>query len=223
MVQGVPKSIRLRCNRENKVNMGRRKKVKNVLSQQEPEVKMSDTQVLEEVKNEVAIKPGDELENLEAEVDRVRKELEETKTQLLEKKQELKTMNVREVTEDEMVIVKKDVRVSQKNSALTVKIQKQKEYDNVMVTGRFMNRRCPGKTEKLTYGKYDTDIPKWWTFVDGQTYTIPRGFADQINEHYYTPKFVKNENVILDPSNPESGIHSVDTSNKKYAFVPIGF
>lgn len=63
-------------------------------------------------------------------------------------------------------------------------LEQQKAYDNVMVTGKFINQRAPGQSVKLTYHKYNTDPVKWYEFKHNQVYTIPRGFADQINEHY---------------------------------------
>jgi hypothetical protein len=91
-----------------------------------------------------------------------------------------------------------------------------------MITGKFMNRRAPGQTVKLTYLRYETDPVKWYSFEDGKIYTIPRGFADQLNEHYYTPHFIQKQ-TEMDPNRPASAIHDVDTSNKKYAFVPVNF
>jgi hypothetical protein len=91
-----------------------------------------------------------------------------------------------------------------------------------MVTGKFINRRAPGQTVKLPYIKYGHETPKWWVFEDGKVYDIPRGFADQINDHYYTPKFIQST-AIMDPNRPASSIQEVDTSNKKYSFVPMNF
>lgn len=90
------------------------------------------------------------------------------------------------------------------------------------MTGKFINRRAPGQSAKLTYLKYADDPVKWYTMEDGKVYTIPRGFADQINEYYYTPHFIQKQG-IMDPNAPSSAIHDVDTSNKKYAFTPINF
>ena len=132
-----------------------------------------------EVKNELIPSQSEVLENLESEVDRARMELEETKREIEEKKKELSVISMREVSKEEMIIVKKDVAVQSKNGALTEKIRKQKDYDDVKVTGKFMNRRNPGQKVKLTYLKYETDPVKWYEFEDGKVYTIPRGFADQ--------------------------------------------
>ena len=117
----------------------------------------------------------------------------------------------------------KDPAVGVKGSALSEKIADQKKFDSELVTGKFFNLRAKGQSAKLTYMKYADDPVKWYTFEHGQVYTIPRGFADQINEHYYIPHFTKNENAIIDPSNPGSGIHSIDTSDKMYSFVGLNY
>ncbi len=159
------------------------------------------------------------LEELESEMDRVRIELQNTKNELEARKEELKNIP----------IVKDAPAVQIKDQGLGAKIAAQKARDNEMVTGKFSNLRAPGQHAKLPYHKYADDIVKWWTFEHGKTYTIPRGFADQINGGdesnpcYYTPQFIKNENVIIDPDSPGSGIAAIDTSNKRYMFSPINF
>ena len=116
--------------------------------------------------------------------------------------------------------------MSTEKKALKEKIEKQKAFDNQKVTGKFINRRHPGKvSEKLLYQKYEDDPVKWYDFQDGGVYTIPRGFADQINEHYYTPIFNQKQGEQRLSSNlgDNSAISDVDTSKKKYSFVPVGF
>lgn len=169
-----------------------------------------------------------EVEVLNQELDLVRVELERTRKEIQElqlKKQELSIVEEprsrRELSEEEKAINDKLISGRVEGQALKSKIDAQKAYDNVKVTGRFMNRRAPGNPAKLTYMKYADDPVKWYTFMDGQVYTIPRGFADQINEHYYRPKFVQKEGE-MDPSSPNI-ITAVDTSNKSYAFVPVNF
>ena len=170
------------------------------------------------------------LEVLESDLDRVRAELESTKIELEEKKKSLKAIPMRELDEDEMILVKKQADRSATRSVLKDKIEKQKEYDDVMVTGKFRNLRVQGQPAKLTYHKYATDPVKWTDFQDGKVYTIPRGFADQINGGddvnpcYYTPGFIqKTPQESLDPNKPSSSISAIDTSNKKYAFIPTHF
>jgi hypothetical protein len=203
-------------------NMGRHKKNKSIELEKKEEVVMS-TETME---------PIETLDNLESEIDRTRQELESIKLELAEKKQQSKSMAMREVDEEEMIIVKKHNNRTAASAGLKDKIEKQKAYDNVKVTGKFLNRLKPGQTEKLPYMKYEDDVPKWWTFIDGHVYTIPRGFADQINggtdndPMYYKPIFIEKQGQqVIDPTRvgENSSIGHVDTSNKKYQFVPISF
>jgi len=167
-------------------------------------------------KTEVLMKDSAELEQIQQELDLARVELEKTRLEIEIKKHELKTMPV-------SAPIVKDPAVSVKGAALGEKISAQKIYDNEMVEGKFYNLRAKGQSAKLTYMHHADDPVKWYTFNHGAIYTIPRGFADEINNHYHTPHFIKNEGIILDPSNPESGIHGVDTSDKMYSFVPLSF
>lgn len=163
-----------------------------------------------------------ELEQIQKELDLARVELEKTKLEIEENKKALSAVPaVKEI--------KDAPATSIEGQSLKAKIAEQKAYDNVMVTGKFSNLRAPGQTVKLPYIKYEDDPVKWYTFNHGEVYTIPRGFADQLNGGsednpcYYMPHFIKNEGAIIDPTQPESGIHAVDTSNKKYLFSPINF
>lgn len=174
----------------------------------------------------------EELEMLETSLDSVKSQLLAAQRELDEKKQEMKDLEMkkyhapvyekRELDEQEKSIVERQLHGFTKNAGLKAKIEAQREYDNQMVTGRFINRKQPGGTAVLTYSKYPDDFPTWKHFKDGCTYTIKRGYADQINEHYHTPAFIKNEGSMEDSDNG-TAIHSVDTSDKKYAFVPVGF
>lgn len=170
-----------------------------------------------EIKTEVCMLNSEELENIHQEIDQARIELEKTRLEIETKKHELKSIS------QPAVSVVKDTSVSVKGAALNEKIASLKAYDNEMVTGKFHNLRAKGQSAKLTYMHHADDPVKWYTFNHGEIYTIPRGFADEINEHYHTPHFIKNEGIILDPSNPESGIHGVDKSDKMYSFTPINF
>lgn len=181
---------------------------------------------IKETKLEVPMTNEAEVEVLNQELDLVRVQLQKTKLEIEElqsKKQEL-TDSIRVPRELDAIEKKaneKLLAVRVEGQALSNKIEAQKAYDNVKVTGRFMNRRAPGNSAKLTYMKYADDPVKWYTFNDGAVYTIPRGFADQINDYYHRPRFIQKDGE-LDPSNP-TNIHHVDTSNKSYAFVPTNF
>lgn len=206
--------------------MGRPKKNKDLHSDVKPEVKMTDTQTLEAINHEEQASQA--LESMETELDRVRLELEQTKRLVEEKRAELKAVG-RDAQEQRLI--DKQLHTIVKNEGLKDKIDKQKAYDSVKVTGRFMNRRNPGQTVKLPYVKYAEDPAVWHTFREGATYTIPRGFADQINGGddndpcYYTPQFIQKTGDFHPSSTTgeNSQIANVDTSNKRYAFVPIGF
>lgn len=201
--------------------MSRKKGSLNKPKEVEVMSQQSNVAVLEEVKQ------SDEtvLESLESEIDRVRMELEQTKLQLEQKKLELRSVPQRDISPEEQVIVDKQISGFDTKKNASEVIAKQKAYDNVKVTGKFMNRRCPGKSEKLPYLKYADDPVVWKTFHDGQVYTIPRGFADQINEHYHTPIFTQKQGPqeMSDELGENSMIADVDRSNKKFAFVPVAF
>lgn len=176
-------------------------------------------------KPEVQMTDEAQLEVLSQELDLVRIELQKTKLEIEKVKSEEKDLierrQLRELDEVEKKANDKLIATRVEGRGLEDKIAAQKAYDNVKVTGRFMNRRAPGNPAKLTYMKYADDPVKWYTFADGSVYTIPRGFADQINEYYHRPRFIQKEGP-LDPSNPNQ-INEVDTSNKSYAFVPTTF
>lgn len=180
---------------------------------------------IEDTKPEVEMSQEAVLDSVQTEIDLARLELEKVKSQLEEKKQELKFEPRREISPDERKIIDKQVTVTNEKNAASELIAQQKAYDSVMVTGKFMNQRAPGQSVKLPYVKYADDPVKWHPFDHGKVYTIPRGFADQINDYYHTPTFVQKEgqqshsNVVGE----NSAISQVDTSNKKYAFVPVNF
>lgn len=204
-----------------------RPKKNNRLQIEEKEVDMTENAVLDqETENKEVI-----LDGVQTEIDLARLELEKTRLEIEQKKHELELMKStprREVEPWEKDLMAKQVTMSNEKSTLKEKIEKQKAYDSVLVTGRFMNRRAPGQPAKLCYIKYETDPVKWYTLEDGKVYTIPRGFADQLNGGseedpcYYTPHFIQKPGE-MDPNRPESAIHAIDTSNKKYAFTPVNF
>lgn len=187
--------------------MARQKKINIVDSKEKQEVNMTTTL---------------ELESLQQELDKARQELESTKVEIESKKKELQSNPRRELDAQEIAIMDRQHNMKMDKGALKEKIEKQKAFDNVMVTGKFINRRSPGNSVKLTYMKYEDDPVKWYVLEDGKVYTIPRGFVDQIREHYHRPNFTQKQG-LMDPNQPTSAIHEVDTSQKLYDFVPIGF
>lgn len=191
---------------------------------------------IEEKKNEVTMTEENEspemtLESIQQEIDRARQELEQTKLAIEEKRHELKMQPRREVDADEQKIIDKQINNINSTKNKSDVIEKLREHDSMMVTGRFMNRRAPGQQVKLPYMKHSTDPVKWYILRDGGTYTIPRGFADQLNGGddknpcYYTPVFIQKQGPqeFSDKMGENSAIAEVDTSNKKYAFVALAY
>lgn len=193
--------------------MARQKKNKSLQDEEKIEVVMTDEQ---------------KIETIQQEIDAARIELENTKREIEEKKLELIRTPAREIDEDEKKIMSRQSDKSATRRALQEKIERQQVHDSELVTGKFINRRAPGQPVKLPYVKHATDPVKWYPLEDGKTYTIPRGFADQLNGGtdndpcYYTPQFIQKQGE-MDPNQPSSAIHAVDSSNKKYAFVPVNF
>lgn len=184
--------------------------------------------IQEEMKIEAVMSGDETLEAIQQEIDSARLELENTKREIEEKKHQLKLIPNREISLQESQLVEKQVSMTSKMTTLQEKIEKQRIRDSEMVTGKFMNRRAPGQSVKLPYLKHATDPVKWYPLEDGKVYTIPRGFVDQLNGGtdddpcYYTPRFIQKQGE-MNPDMPESAIHSVDSTNKKYAFVPTSF
>lgn len=189
---------------------------------EEKEVAIIDSITIDRVEAE----PAPQMPNItvsELDLLKVQIEIEKAKLELEELRAKSRALSTREFDAKELEIVDKQISNQNADKTAAEKIRTQKEYDNVKVTGRFMNRRAPGQMVKLTYIKYDDDPVKWYEFHDGRTYTIPRGFADQLNEHYHSPVFVQKTGPIDNPDDPGSQIAEVNRENKKYAFVAIGF
>lgn len=183
---------------------------------------MSEENIVETT--EVAlIEPVKENAPTELEMIKMQIELEKAKLELEELRNKSKAISSRVIDEDEQAIIDKQLARINEDKTIKEKIRSQKAYDNHPVTGKFLNRRAPGQMAKLPYIKYDDDPVKWYEMYDGKTYTIPRGFADQINEYYHTPVFVQKDGPIENPDDPGSQIAHVDTSNKKYAFVGLAY
>ena len=91
------------------------------------------------------------------------------------------------------------------------------ERDSKPVTGRFKYFECPGETLKFPFRKHKKDPMKWYTFVDGEVYTIPRGVASHLQRE---GKYRIHEHCLDDNGRPSMRIgHVVDRFN----FEAIGF
>lgn len=175
----------------------------------------------EVVKEENVMTNEVQLNEVQSEIDLAVLELNRINLEIEQKKRELEASNLNKpIPVSEKVVSSLD----KKRGAAKV-IEAQKAYDNQMVTGRFFNQRNPGQKVRLTYIKYDDDPVKWYDFDHNGVYTIKRGFANQINEHYYTPQFTKKTDIQEHSPTlgDNSAIAEVKTDKKKYAFVPIEF
>lgn len=205
--------------------MGRKKKLKLV------EVPMIEENVatIEETVTETAVSQIEdktyEIEALNQELDQVRKDLERAKLEYEQQQTEMKLAKVRrELDEQEIAIMNKQVTRGNESKAKEDALAKQKAFDDQMVTGKFMNVRHPGSSAKLTYCKYATDPVKWYTFEHNKVYTIPRGFVDQINEYYARVTYKqKLDNKIVDPDKPGTALDHEPIRHQLYAFVPVSF
>lgn len=198
-------------------------KVTPVVEEVKQELEVVNYQMPEEGQNNMVLAAEKMMEDLQSQMDEMRNEMEKLrveKAQIIEEKK----VYARELDDKEVVLVEKQINNTNKRQALKEKIEAQKKYDNVMVRGKFLNQRAPGQSVKLTYLKYDTDLAKWWPFEHNKIYTIPRGFADQINEYYANIKYNegKGPTSIEDGAMGEALDHT-PVREQIYAFVPVSF
>ena len=175
------------------------------------------------LEKETEVSQDEVLETTLTELDLARKELEETKALIEAKKHELKLKGARAYDKQDLDSIEKKITSGNKNNALAKKIAAQRDYDNVMVTGKFLNQRAPGQQVKLPYCKHVGDQDKWYTFDHGKVYTIKRGFADQINEYY--AKITHNQKLdvtISDEQNPGTPLEST-VRHQLYSFSPVSW
>jgi hypothetical protein len=66
---------------------------------------------------------------------------------------------------------------------LVKKLEGMKERDYEMVTGIFEYKEKPKGKLEFWYKKYPGEVPKKWTFWDGQRYRIPRMIARHLNNN----------------------------------------
>lgn len=93
----------------------------------------------------------------------------------------------------------------------------QRERDNQIVTGRFVNNETDGGTLKFTYLKHKGDKIKRYEMKDGEIYKVPRSVATHIaNGCWYPVHHFKQT---------ESGRPTQDIGQKKrrFNFIPLDF
>jgi hypothetical protein len=107
-----------------------------------------------------------------------------------------------------------------KDKTLVLKKKKSKEElrrsDAELVRGRFNFNNVTGGTLTFSYKKYEKNA-KSYTFVDGGTYTIPRGVAKHIatTGAYPVHKYITDEHG--------RSIIAIKRMNRRYTFESLDF
>jgi hypothetical protein len=107
--------------------------------------------------------------------------------------------------------------VTPKKKIVTKKKLTQRERDNEIVTGRFINNETEGGTLRFTYLKHKGDRIKRYEMVDGEIYKVPRCVAQHVaNGCWYPVHHFKQT---------ESGRPTQDIGQKKrrFNFIPLDF
>lgn len=73
-------------------------------------------------------------------------------------------------------------RTAEEKKKLKATIEANREEDSKMVTGKFKNLESKGGSLTFSYRKYKEDPYRTYTFIDGNTYTIPLGVAKHLNK-----------------------------------------
>ncbi len=97
------------------------------------------------------------------------------------------------------------------------KAEKLKKSDNTKVKARYINHR--GTHERLTkpYCRWAGDPIQTWNFIPGQTYELPKGLVDEVNNN---PGLAKRSDIVDAKGMPTK----VDgKAEKLHEFVPISF
>lgn len=93
----------------------------------------------------------------------------------------------------------------------------QRDRDNQIVTGRFVNNETSGGILRFTYLKHRGDKIKRYEFKDGEIYKVPRSVATHIANGCWYP--------IHHFKQTESGRPTQDIGQKKrrFDFIPLDF
>lgn len=98
------------------------------------------------------------------------------------------------------------------------KMEKQKKEDERLVEAQYLNK--DGKDERLErpYMKWAGQPITIWRFLHGETYTVPKGLVDDVNDPNKRPK--KRSGLLNDKGDPL--LVDID-GDPQHRFVPIGF
>lgn len=94
----------------------------------------------------------------------------------------------------------------------TKKVELLKQFESELVTGKFLNLDLPGKSVKLPYQRHKGDRCQWWVLEHNKVYTIPRGFANQLNgmgyDGYKKITWQNNNNAPISKDQAERPLHA---------------
>jgi hypothetical protein len=120
---------------------------------------------------------------------------------------------------------------------LARQIKRMRERDEEIVTGVFKNLENPataGGSGSVSFGfkKYEGDDYRFYEFMDGERYSIPRAVAHHLNNDCYYREYQhlqgeRGEQGIRNAINPDGRMHanSMQASRKvhRYAFHSLEF
>lgn len=107
------------------------------------------------------------------------------------------------------------------NKNLGIKIKKNKEQlrarDNEIVRGMFKFDEVPGGTLVFSYRKWKKDLIRNYSFIDGETYEIPRGVAKHLAStgSYPVHEYQTDTNG--------KAVVRIGRRKRRYSFESLGF
>jgi len=111
-----------------------------------------------------------------------------------------------------------DHRFKNMEPKLKAKAEKQYDEDHRIVKARYLNHR--GSHERLSkpYCRYAGDPIQTWNFIPGETYDLPKGLVDEVND---PNKRLARRSEILDSNGTPT--KKDGQSERIHEFVPISF
>lgn len=103
-------------------------------------------------------------------------------------------------------------------------IERQKERDSELVTGRFKNFECPGGSVFFNIHLYPGDDFKGYELRDGEMYRLPRGVARHLNsncfyrEYRHLPGQAGQEGLRMGPQDGRPRANDMQMSQKVHRY-----
>jgi hypothetical protein len=98
-------------------------------------------------------------------------------------------------------------------------MRKQKKEDARLVKAQYLNKKGKGEMLERPYCRYAGDTIQSWKFIHGETYEVPIGLVNEVNNPLYRPR--KRAGLL----NPKTGIalETDEYEEPMHRFVPVGF